>query len=230
MLTKPFVHSSRNTSPTDNIEDLLHKSFQAVICLSKKQIPFAGAGDYEGITIKGNTIYVVRADGRLYEVDLNSKSPAKEYQTPLTVEHNVEGLCYDKNNDRLLLAAKDGVDKADKKHVYAFDLNKKQLLKQPAYSIELSNEMLNGSAGKKKNKSVMPSAIAINPRTNELFITDGPGSRLLILATTGEIRQVHNLGKAFAQPEGITFSPAGDIFISNEGTKNPGNILKITLQ
>jgi uncharacterized protein YjiK len=196
----------------------------------EKEIPFAGPGDYEGITIKGNTIYIVRADGRLYEVDMNSKAPAKEYKTPLTVEHNIEGLCYDKNNDRLLLAAKDDLDGATKKHIYAFDLNKKELLKEPAYSIDLSNEMLNGNAGKKKSKAVMPSAIAIHPRTNELFITDGPGSRLLILTNNGHIKQVHNLGKDFAQPEGITFSPAGDMFISNEGTKNPGNILKVTVQ
>jgi DNA-binding beta-propeller fold protein YncE len=103
-------------------------------------------------------------------------------------------------------------------------------LKQPAYSIDLSNEILTGPAGKKKSKSIMPSAIAINPRTGELFITDGPGSRLLILANSGDIKQVHNLGKDFAQPEGITFSPAGDMFISNEGTKNPGNILKVAIQ
>lgn len=196
----------------------------------EKQIPFAGAGDYEGIAVKGNTFYVVRADGMLYEVDMNSKARAKEYKTPLTVQHNIEGLCYDKNNDRLLLAAKDDQGGGKQKHIYAFDLNKKELLKQPAYSIDLSNEMLNNAEGKKKSKVIMPSAIAINPRTNDVFITDGPGSRLLILANSGDIKQLHNLGKSFAQPEGITFSPAGDLFISNEGTKNPGNILKVAIQ
>lgn len=196
----------------------------------EKQIAFAGPGDYEGITVKGSTIYIVRADGRLYEVDMNSNAPGKEYKTPLTVEHNIEGLCYDKKNDRLLLAGKDNKEGAGKKTIYAFDLNKKQLLKEPAFTIDLSNEMLNTSSGKKKAKPVMPSAIAIHPGTNELFITDGPGSRLLILANSGDIKQVHNLGKDFAQPEGITFSPAGDMFISNEGTKNPGNILKVTIQ
>ena len=196
----------------------------------EKQIPFAGAGDYEGITINGNTIYVVRADGRLYEIDINSKAPAREYKTPLTIEDNIEGLCYDKNNDRLLLAAKEGQDGAMEKHIYAFDLDKKELSKEPAYIIDLSNEMLSNPGGKKKSKSVMPSAIAINPRTNELFITDGPGSRLVILSNTGGLKQVHNLGKDFAQPEGITFSPAGELFISNEGTKNPGNILKVTIE
>jgi uncharacterized protein YjiK len=195
----------------------------------EKQIPFGGPGDYEGIAVNENTIYVVRSDGRLFEIDMNSKSPAKEYKTPLTAQHNVEGLCYDKANDRLLLAAKDE-ETGNKKQIYHFDLTKKELMKQPAYSIDLSNEMLNTADGKKKKKSIMPSAIAINPRTNDVFITDGPGSRLVILASSGEVKQVHNLGKDFAQPEGITFSSAGELFISNEGTKNPANILKVAIQ
>lgn len=195
----------------------------------EKQIQFGGPGDYEGVAVNGNTIYVVRADGMLYEIDMNSKNPAKEYKTRLTVQQNIEGLCYDKNNDRLLLAAKDE-ETGNKKQVYSFDLDKKELMKQPAYSIDLSNEMLNSAGGKKKIKSIMPSAIAINPRTNEVFITDGPGSRLLVLANSGDIKHLYLLGKDFAQPEGITFNSSGDLFISNEGTKNPGNILKVAIQ
>ena len=69
------------------------------------KIPFAGAGDYEGITVNGNTAYVVRADGLLYEVDLKmSNKNVATYKTALTQNHNVEGLCFDKENNRLLLA------------------------------------------------------------------------------------------------------------------------------
>lgn len=194
----------------------------------EKEIPFAGPGDYEGITVKQSTIYVVRSDGRLYEVDMNSTAAAKEYKTPLTAKDNIEGLCYDKANDRLLLAAK-SEESNNQKHIFSFDLNKKELAKQPAYSIDLSNEILSSAGGKKK-KSIMPSAIAINPRTNELFITDGPHSRLLVITNSGEIKKLYDLGKNFAQPEGITFNGAGELFISNEGTKEPGNILKVAIQ
>lgn len=196
----------------------------------ERRIPFAGNGDYEGLTVKDKMVYVVRSDGHLYEVDLDAKAPAREYDTPLTSSQNIEGLCYDKQHDRLLLAAKEGEEGVHQKYIYAFDLKKKELLKQPAFTIDLDNELLNNSKEKKKSKTIRPSAIAINPRTNELFITDGPGSRLLVLTSTGEIRQLYKLGKDFAQPEGITFSPAGDMFISNEGTKHPGNILKVSIQ
>lgn len=46
----------------------------------ERQIDFAGPGDYEGLALYGNTAYVVRADGNLYEINLKSeKSSAKEY-------------------------------------------------------------------------------------------------------------------------------------------------------
>ena len=197
----------------------------------ERKISFGAAGDYEGIAVNGNTAYVVRADGRLYEVNIDSdKTSAKEYKTPLTVEHNVEGLFYDKNNNRLLLAAKDG-EPGDKnyKGIYAFDLSNKKLAEEPVLKIDLKNDLLNKQDGK-KNKPIAPSAIGIHPETDEVYITDGPKSRLLIMDRSGTIKELLELGKDFAQPEGITFSPQGDVFISNEGTKQPGNILQVKVK
>jgi len=197
----------------------------------EKEIPFAAPGDYEGITLNGNTAYVVRADGRIYEIDMNAaKASAKEYKTPLTVDHNVEGLCYDKDNNRLLLAIKgDEPGNKDYKGIYAFDLSKKTLAAEPVFKIDLNHAMINTEGGKKK-KSFMPSAIGIHPETKEFYITDGPKSGLLIMDASGNIKKLLQLGKDFAQPEGITFSPQGEVFISNEGTKQPGNILQVQVQ
>lgn len=76
----------------------------------------------------------------------------------------------------------------------------------------------------------MPSAIGIHPATRGIYITDGPGARLLVMDASGNIESLHQLGKDFAQPEGLTFSPRGELFISNEGTKQPGNILKVEIK
>ena len=73
-----------------------------------KEISFAGGGDYEGLTVNGSTAYVVRSDGKIFEVDMNrGNQSAKEYDTPLTSAHNVEGIGFDKQRNRLLLAIKD---------------------------------------------------------------------------------------------------------------------------
>ncbi|HEY0057502.1 MAG TPA: hypothetical protein VGB56_00120, partial [Flavisolibacter sp.] len=74
----------------------------------EKEIPFGAPGDYEGVTLSGNTAYVVRSDGRLFEITGFASQPSlQEYSTPLTADDNIEGLCYDAGSNRLLLAAKD---------------------------------------------------------------------------------------------------------------------------
>jgi uncharacterized protein YjiK len=198
----------------------------------EKEIPFAGSGDYEGIALVGNIAYVLRADGVLYEVDIEGvKASAKEYKTALTVEHNVEGITYDKANNRLLLAIKDDEPgNRDYKGIYAFDLSKKTFIEEAAFKIDLQNEMLNVSDKKKKDKSISPSEIGIHPKTNEIFITDGPKSMLLIMDKSGAMKRFLQLGKDFVQPEGITFGPDGEIFISNEGAKQSGNIIQVEIK
>jgi hypothetical protein len=63
-----------------------------------------------------------------------------------------------------------------------------------------------------------------------MYITDGRNSKLLITDAAGMIKELYQLNTSeFAQPEGITFNAAGDLFISNEGTKQPGNILQVKI-
>jgi uncharacterized protein YjiK len=195
----------------------------------EKEIPFAGPGDFEGITLVGNEAYVVRADGRLYAINdiSGNKHVIKEYSTPLTVKHDVEGLCYDKNNNRLLLAAKE--TKPGYNGIYAFDLASKALEEKPVLIIDMT-QMMPGSGQKKKSQEIMTSAINIHPVSNDIYITDGRRAQLLILDREGKIKNLFELNSSdFSQPEGISFNPAGEMFISNEGVKDSGNILKVSI-
>ena len=194
----------------------------------EKEISFAGGGDYEGLAVNGSTAYVARSDGKIFEVDINGgKQSAKEYATPLTSAHNVEGLCFDKKNNRLLLTIKDEEPgKKDYKGIYAFNLETKTMAKEPVLQIKLDDKKLNAE-NSKKSKTIKPSALGIHPVTNDLYITDGPAAKLLIMDASGTIKNFITLGNDFSQPEGITFSPQGDLFISNEGTKQPGNIMQV---
>ena len=52
----------------------------------------------------------------------------------------------------------------------------------------------------------------------------------MVINSTNDVKTFMELDKNdFLQPEGITFSPTGEMFISNEGVKDPGNILKVKL-
>lgn len=195
----------------------------------EEQIPFAPAGDFEGIAIVNKSAWVLRSDGKLFEVtSLTTKaSPGKEYSTRLTAQQNVEGLCYDKKNNRLLLAIK-STEPGGKnyKGIYSFDLVTKTMATEPAYKISMQQEVVTGN--KKRKFEIMPSDIAINPKTGDIYITDGRNAMLLILDAAGNFKTLYPLNtKEFHQPEGITFYPDGKMFISNEGRKEGGNILKV---
>lgn len=111
----------------------------------------------------------------------------------------------------------------DYRGVYPFDLATKRLLLTPAYKID-------AAGGKGKNSGVQPSDIKVHPRTGELYILDGPSSGLLILGPDGAERAHLHFSKGdFPQPEGIAITAAGDLYISNEGGKGNGTILKVAL-
>ena len=199
----------------------------------EKQIPFSGAGDYEGVTLAGNTAYVLRADGKIYEVEnINAAKPAvKEYTTHLTVKQDVEGLTYDKNNNRLLAAIKgDDPSGQSYKGIYAFDLKTKKMAQEPVYKIDLDHQVFAGTKGKKKNKILEPSEIAVHPTSGEIYISDADG-KLLVMDNNGSIKNLYKMtDDAFTQAEGLSFSPDGKLYISNEGKKDAGNILEVQLK
>ncbi|HET9747285.1 MAG TPA: SdiA-regulated domain-containing protein [Chitinophagaceae bacterium] len=200
----------------------------------EKEIPFAGSGDYEGLAVVGEDIWVLRADGKLFEVSgINEEKPAvKEHDTHLTIKQDSEGLCYDKKNNRLLIAIKGAeLDTDDYKGIYAFDLGSKKMNQQPVFKIDLFDKIFHqDGSGKKKKATINPSGIALHPQMDDMYITDGRNPQLLVIDATGKIKSLYQLNNnEFAQPEGISFNAAGDLFISNEGTKQPGNILQVKI-
>jgi uncharacterized protein YjiK len=195
----------------------------------ENEIVFTGPGDFEGIAIKGNTAYVVRADGLLFEVDMNSKA-TKEFRIASTTLQNIEGLCYDSKHDRLLLAGKDADPSLPGyKGIYSFSISKNNFVADPIFKIALDNAVLDNGRSK-KGKSLTPSAIGIHPLTHDIFILDGPKAMLLTLDDNGNAKKFYELGKGFAKAEGITFTPQGEIYISNEGKKDPPNIIQVEIQ
>ncbi|GEO06722.1 hypothetical protein AAE02nite_43860 [Adhaeribacter aerolatus] len=199
----------------------------------ESEVDFGASGDYEGIALVNDIAYVVRSDGKIFEInDITSGSPhIKEYATHLTVKNNVEGITYDRKNNRLLLAIKgDESDDADFKGIYAFDLNAKKLSKTPVYKIDLNDSVFADSKAKKLGSRMQPSEIAVHPTTGDIYVLEGTNPQLLVLDDQGSIKHRYNInGTGFSQPEGMTFNPAGDLFISNEGKKEKGNILKVQI-
>lgn len=201
--------------------------------LVEKKINFAKSGDYEGLAIVDSTAYVMESTGKLFEV-LNYLSPnfeTKEYQTPFSGKNNIESLVADTLNNRLLFTTKNKDPNSDLyKGIYAFNLDTKKTEKLPVLKIPLNDPIFEGKAEDKKENSsnFYPSEIGINPTNGHIYVLTAKTPQLLIMDTNGKPLKLHRLyEKSFPQPEGLTFSKDGKIFISNEGKKEPANIMEV---
>jgi uncharacterized protein YjiK len=203
-------------------------------------ITFWKDGDYEAVEAVGEDVWVAKSTGTLYRVTNVGKLNQKvdKYNTDLTSKNDVEGLAYDKNKNRLLLACKkdakdDGNDK-NGRYIYAFDLATKTLSKKPVFSIELEavknylaacekttdHERLCDFFISRDDYDLAPSALAVHPITGQLFLTSSVGKVLMVLNPDGRIDYMERLNKElFAQPEGLAFAEDGTLFISTEKKK-----------
>jgi hypothetical protein len=208
-----------------------------------EKIKFADNGDYEGLAIVQNTFYVLRSDGFLFEVQpQKDKTPlVKTYDLPLEMENETESLCYDSENNRLLIGVKEhDLQEQDKKGIYGFDLKTKQMSTNAVLYIDSKvsiddndDDGKKNDKGKKKKKGkaeIKPSGIAIHPTSRDLYILDGPSSRMFIADSKGNIKSKIQLDKkVFPQPEGLCFNKSGELYISSEGGKDgQGVIVKFT--
>ncbi len=199
----------------------------------ENSVSFAGGGDYEGITLIDNNAYVLRSDGVIFEVAgfMGADPKVKKYVTGINQLPgiNLEGLCADAVNNRLLLAVKERKNNAQQKEIYSFDLAKKDSDKNPLFLVELGDPIF-GEVDEKLEKKFSPGEIGIHPKTGEHYILDGSRPKLLITGKDGVPKELIMFrSKEFGNPEGLTFSPDGELYISNEAEDAPANILQITL-
>lgn len=202
-----------------------------------KKINFAKAGDYEGIAIVDSTAFVLESNGEIHLVErfMDSTFTTRGIKTPFSGKNNMESLTYDKANNRLLLAPKNkDLNSKSYKGIYAFNLDNHEIEKKPILKISMTDSIFtSGKHNRKKGKikDFYPSDIAINPLDGNIYVLEGKNPRLLIMDVNGKLLRLHKLNpKSFRQPEGITFSPDGTLYISNEGKKGQANILEVELE
>lgn len=217
------------------------------------KVKFGPMGDWEDLVLKGDTAFVLKSNGTITEIrgikSYDTTRVIKSYDTELDIKNDAEGLCYDPDNNRLLIACKgrSGLKGFEEKYknkraIYSFDLKTYKLNTTPVIlidAIKLEGMIL----GMQKNvirrlmqiynintaETFRPSGLAIHPDTKDIYIISAVGNVLVIIDKDGNILKAIKLSPhIFKQPEGIAFDKQNNLFISNEGKTGKGNILKFT--
>ena len=225
-----------------------------ILNLEKEKIiekyDFGSDADYEDICVVGSTAYILRNNGNIYRIKKFKKKDRKikKFTTPLKEKNDTEGIVHDPSSNSLLIACKGSpsIEKENPyegyKAIYRFDLEEEKLVKTPHILIDLArlDSYIDQSAFSRfsvrvakslrlveSETSFKPSGIAIHPIDGEIYIISSVGKLLIIMNPSGKVQNVIELDpKLYRQPEGICFSPTGDMFISSEGQGGKGYILK----
>lgn len=196
---------------------------------------FRDKGDFEGIEIVGDTAYVLKSNGKLYELaNFRSRDLViRDYKTFLSEDNDTEGLGYDPKNHYLLIACKSSPSYEERSYkgnraIYAFDLRSKQLLPEPYLLI--NRDMVESYTGK-ENQKFKPSGLALHPLSNDLYVIASAGQLMVVIDQHASIKWIMELEKkVLRQPEGICFAPDGTMYIASEGDGEDGYVLKFLPQ
>jgi len=209
-----------------------------------RKIKFAEKGNFEDLQIVGENCYVLDSKGLIYEIENfdSDNRRINQYDTPLTEKNNAEGMCFDATTNSLLIACKGSAqinEKVEtlknKRAIYRFALKTKELIPKPAFVLnpaDFNSTKHNEAIDYQKHENdFRPSAIGIQPVTKNIFVLASVGKKLIVLNNEYKVLYSKYLDKKmFNQPEGICFSPDGDLFISSEGKKSgKGYILKFSV-
>ncbi len=191
------------------------------------KLKFGGPGDYEDIVHTDTADYLLISSGTIVQVLTKDGgiTGTKKFTLNRNGSNEYETLYLDSANHSLIMLCKQCTHEKEKvRSAFRFDLVTQKFSDESVYDINLDviRMQLNDP-----NIEFKPSAAAINPITKKIFIVASVGKLLVIADKNGNVEKVFRLDpKLFNQPEGMTFAPNGDLYISNEGGMGVATILK----
>ncbi len=175
---------------------------------------FSKPKDFEDIILKDSTFYVLIANGDIMKLTFDADSiETQTYvysETSGKKDNEFEGMYVDSAG--LMIICKNCKDDSGG-NISRFLLSESDssfTAKEPLQVASLEGKV-------EKVKDIKPAAAAINPVTGELYVISSVSKHLMVINRAGEITEIYELNpKIYKQPEGMAFTPAGDLIISNE--------------
>lgn len=185
---------------------------------------FGKKRDYEDIVMVGNYYYVLESNGNIHRIPVATAHVEEEFEFPREKKIEFESLYYDPHLQKLVLVSKE--QRETKKGIITYTFSPDSLQFSDDILYEIRRKEIHQYL-KDNNAQFKPSAVAIHPVLNKLFIVASVGKAMLQCSLDGKIEGAWQLNPdQFPQPEGLTFAANGDMFISNEGVDGKATILK----
>ncbi|RYG48088.1 MAG: hypothetical protein EOO01_13975 [Chitinophagaceae bacterium] len=179
---------------------------------------FSPGADFEDVVLRDSAFYVLRSNGDIIRLSFNGTDQPTVQQFYFSEQgeskNEFEILYYDSTRAKLMLICKDcEMDKKKSLTAFTFDPASGKYTGSP-FSINVQN--IASAIGEEKMK-FKPSAASINPRNGLLYIISAINKLIVVTDVNGNIKEVCHIDPGiFKQPEGISFTPAGGMIISNE--------------
>lgn len=176
---------------------------------------FGKANDYEDIILKDSTFYVLVSNGDIRTLRFNgsmiSTGKYKFITGTKKKDNEFESMYLDSGNIIILCKNCDG-DKKIKTSRFSFNVATGQYQEINP----INNAKVAGLIDDDK-VALKASAAAVNPVTNELYVVSAVNKTIYIFDAQGNPKEWYELNpRLYKQPEGIAFTPQGDLIISNE--------------
>ena len=176
-------------------------------------------GDFEGIAVRGDEVFLVTRDGKLLfgsEGGDRKSVGFAEFNTNLGKQCEIEGLDYDPAREVLLIVCKEGRTKRRRNRltIFAWSPSTRRVIDEQTVSIPLDDIL-----DKLNSRDFNPSGIALDAVSGHLVVIAARQRALVELTRAGELIEVLRLplARQHRQAEGIALTRDGRLILADEG-------------
>jgi uncharacterized protein YjiK len=199
-----------------------------------QEIKFGKKGDYEGVTQFEDIAYVIKSTGKLYYFNIEDEPEVTKVDLPFSSRNDLEGITKGHEKDEFYIACKQNPEILENgikgRAVYSYNVKQDKVRTKPYIHLTTEpfvEEIKKAGLIPSRHMPFNPSAIAVHPFSEDVFLISSVGKLLVVFDKSGSIISMAPLKRSlFRQQEGICFDNDGNMFISSEGRGKKGYILK----
>lgn len=191
-----------------------------------KEWPYDKKRDYEDVMLHDSSFYVLESNGNIEKLTFAPRGDTVFNRRTVfpgnnTKKNEFESLYYDEEYKGFVMICKDCEDD-DFKFTTAWLYDAVADSYTPSI-FKIALDPIAQKIGSEKIK-FRPSGAAVNPITNDIWVISATNGLIVVIDHKGNMKDVYTLNtRIFNKPEGITFTPWGDLLVSNEAVDKYGS-------